>query len=365
MGQSLSLEDEEWKPTWQKCKKLQLCDRGELLVLPDNTVLFVNFNNGYIHKYDRLKDKIMTKIETRIASPTAQNSIFAYFTGNKQQIMKKLHFIEIGLSKRSPCNKSKLFYINNCLQIIGGAIDFPYHINTTHLPLQDALKGTIEPNFQFPPHFDFRLSDLIYVKSKNMLLLFLMSSEEKRSSRNKRYYESYIYSYSIDNDSWNKVDTKIPCNLYHCGIALVPGDKYIIICNANLQIIGYKSDIIFIYDIQKEWFYQSDIHSPYKLQVGINPIQAAVISDYVKLEMLICGYIRRTRCIKYSIISHDLIRNICRLTGEYSLHIFQYVKPDMSANGWIHQRMRCCDILQNMMNVNWNLYCADTYLNKF
>lgn len=241
-------------------------------------------------------------------------------------------------TETSPEKASILFFINNTLHVIGGK-DFPYHIDTSNISFEQALHDCIQPTYSFKEKsklFGMQNHDLVYIKSKRMILLFFTGDKDYAGGSS--YYPHYIYSYSLDNKIWKLIYTAmiedhdnaktyaLPDIFYQ--VALIPGDRYIILLN-KLPKIGPNPIALYVYDIEENQIYASDVKLPWKsMTEWESVVLTAVISDFYNIDLLICGYIHEMECIEYQRLSQDLVECICQYCGVYMFHIFKYQSGD-------------------------------------
>eukprot|EP01084_Bolivina_argentea_P306202 529076_1 len=170
---------------------------------------------------------------------------------------------------------------------------------------------------------------LIYISSKQMLLLFGGYNHDIKSA------VDYIYSYSINNNKWTKLNVCLPVPMKGFGYVLTNTEQYVII---------FASSSVYVWDL-----YTMEIK---KIQMTVNMTynycRAILMYDYIKDECLSYGYIRRCwQCTSFNDIqypSNDLIQLIklfCPSVGA-NIHVLSI------GNGYYHFKFKLSDIIPGL-----------------
>ena len=118
---------------------------------------------------------------------------------------------------------------------------------------------------------------VIYLKSQQCILLF-----GGRGS----YWRRSVHRFSISDNTWNKLDCKLPRSMNSCGIVKTRNERFIILFGGNISNVK-NSDDIYIYDVRNNEVVKSEIKAP------MSGCFRASVTDYPERDNKLCfGFVR-------------------------------------------------------------------------
>lgn len=232
----------------------------------------------------------------------------------------------------SHCDGAKCIIINNEFHLIGGKR------SNKHL-LWKEDKEIFEELHVFEDLSEgFKSHKLIYIKSKQILLMFGGESVQQPLDT--------IYKYEISENKWSEMELKMPQKLSEFGLIATNDERFVILFGGVLyDKRGYTSSkSIFILDLENEIFSESLIQCPMAYM-----FDAIVYNNYPYSEMILtAGFVRNLRKSQNEslpILPHDIISFIA------SLFISEYVHLIDVKDGK-HWKMNLDEIVNNRQLCN-------------
>ena len=249
-----------------------------LLKYNHHTNKWINHGNfsaiDSIHKYECLPRSFFQNDTSLAVIDSSNNTIYLI------NLARKIATLRLN------DNKNERWEIINAPSIGPGAqacmITNKYHIiggwsNNKHITYTEGTQ-----KFNIMHDFDrmkgFKMSYHQLVRLKNELLLFGGLDMSDTALRT-------VYEYSITNNVWNKLDTKVPSLLSLFGGTAIFRDQFIILFGGEKK--GVPINDIWIYCVKNQSFKKSNIKCPFKGQC-----QAFTYNDDRKDELTIFGYFR-------------------------------------------------------------------------
>lgn len=167
-------------------------------------------------------------------------------------------------------NFSTLIVIDNKLHQIGGG-DKPIHSMWDLSKLQDENYKKVEYKLHGSQTERLRNTGLIYLKSRNCLLLFGGARRNDPSDS--------IHEFSLTDNKWIELNTKLPRRVSEFGIVKTRSERYVIIMGGSMR------DEIYIFDTRDNTIKTSKIKTPVR-----ENFHAAITNN--NNEMLTFAFIR-------------------------------------------------------------------------
>lgn len=286
---------------------------NEYIKYPDNIALTSDHNLAFD------EEKQILYIHNR------QAHILIFNIPKKECIAKKINF---RYDVRNSYVNATGIIINNKFNIIGGMR------NTLHIEYNEKLSIFSSGKYMFN---DFQTgfygqSAIRIKKGKNtdFILLFGGTDAYKSQSINT------IYKYDILNKKWIKLnDISLPNRVSFVSSVLTQNKKYVILFGGIYDEYDY-TDLIYIYDIDKNKIFESRIKCPNKQ----HRYGAVILSDLSikQAQLLICGYLK----INFKIINFpiDIVSVIKLLYNKEYVHLIQNNKGS-------HWKILVSDLVSN------------------
>ena len=275
MGNSASTGDRvELKPLPFKHAKAVVLG-GMLIIIPMYRKGKEDYNIGAgIYKYDFRKDEWNELVKypkdlqmsCRAYKYDSNSNILTLYSSDDQQCMKKY---QVNLRTKTWCTAQTKDLKDDGVSMYS-LIDQKLHIigNGTHRIWNETLQETCQV-YEFEVLMSTGFHSIVHLERKQKLMIFGGFSEQFHRCTDR------IYQYDLGIDIWRKCEAVLPMKLHLMGCTVTKDEMYVILLGGWGQYDDGREDSknIFVYDVDKDEIYKSEVECPSKGQ------HRAVMSD--------------------------------------------------------------------------------------